>query len=328
MEFYELDAFLNTYTIEENRARIHYLQALDTKDADLLNLKSIHYRHFPDNLTHDHDTPIRICRHERYVNVEYHTHNVLEIMYQYSGNCFQTIDGESMTLRSGEFCFVSPGVLHLPEINDDSILINILIDIPTLSQMCELFHTIDSDFTKYLCAVAYRKKYPKYLTIRPKEKDEKLDRLMRELILEYYNNEPFFEQMMFTRCQTVILHLLRCHESDTAKTQETFSKNEPVLPIIQYIHHHIRHVTLDMIAQQFNYNKDYVCRLIHKQTGSTFQQYLMNLRISHAKFLLQSTDLSFAEIAWDCGYKSNAYFHRAFRQAVGMTPMQFRENRH
>lgn len=324
MELSELDGFLSRYTFHEIQALGNYARAQKTGESGILYEDYGDYQHFPENISRNRNTPIRIRRHERFIHNVFHSHEFLEIMYQYSGACIQTIDGESMPLSRGEFCFVPPGVIHAPEIYDDSILVNVLIDLSSLCRMCEIFDGLGGTLTEFLCAVAYRKKYPKYLTIRPSKEDAALDRLMRELLLEYYNDEPFCEQMMYTRCQTVFLYLLRKYGGDTRAASDSSQKTETALPVLQYIHNNFRDITLGMLAGTFNYNEQYLCRLIRAQTGRSFQQYLLDLRIGRAKQLLLSTGLSFTEISWDCGYKSNAYFHRVFRETVGMTPMQFR----
>ncbi|MBP3918795.1 MAG: helix-turn-helix domain-containing protein [Clostridia bacterium] len=324
MELSELDDFLSKYTENEQEAKQTYFHVMETGKTDTLEEITSIYQSYPVNITQNRGSDIRVWRHERYCNPSYHSHAFLEIMYQYRGQCIHNIAGETMLLAEGEFCFVSPGVIHKPEIFDDSLLMNILVEIPMLQKFYEVLDGTDSALTQYLREILYRKRYPKYLYIKPHTQDKTLNQLMRELILEYYNNEIYCDQMLYTRCLTLLLHLMRCHRSDMEPAKELIAKSGNILEILQYIHDSYRTVTLTEIAQKFNYNEQYISRLIHMQTGRTFYQHLSDLRINHAKVLLLTTNLSFAEIAWHCGYKGDAYFHRAFRQAVGMTPQAFR----
>lgn len=60
------------------------------------------------------------------------------------------------------------------------------------------------------------------------------------------------------------------------------------------------------------------------QFGVTFIQDLINSRISHAKMLLQTTNMSIQDIAQQCGYRSYEHFARQFRGQCGISPSEFR----
>jgi AraC-like DNA-binding protein len=57
-----------------------------------------------------------------------------------------------------------------------------------------------------------------------------------------------------------------------------------------------------------------------------FKEYLNLVRISEAKRLLSSTDLSILEIAFTAGFNNVTHFNRTFRAGEGMTPGEFRRN--
>jgi transcriptional regulator GlxA family with amidase domain len=59
-------------------------------------------------------------------------------------------------------------------------------------------------------------------------------------------------------------------------------------------------------------------------TGSTLMGYVQNLRVGQAKHLLESTDLSFDEIAAAVGYENSAFFRSLFKRCTGLTPVAYR----
>ena len=59
----------------------------------------------------------------------------------------------------------------------------------------------------------------------------------------------------------------------------------------------------------------------------TFHQYLTSKRISLAERLLETADISVMEIAFRAGFSSGAAFSKAFRQAKGVTPSEYRRLR-
>lgn len=68
-------------------------------------------------------------------------------------------------------------------------------------------------------------------------------------------------------------------------------------------------------------------RLTHqlpKETGKSFRTLLMEVRIAEAKRLLATTTLEVRDIAGRCGFFDQSHFTRALREAINLTPGQFR----
>ena len=61
------------------------------------------------------------------------------------------------------------------------------------------------------------------------------------------------------------------------------------------------------------------------QTGMTVNHYLRQLRICHAQYLLQHTELMVSEVAMRCGFEDSNYFSVVFNREIGMTPGQWRQ---
>ncbi len=82
---------------------------------------------------------------------------------------------------------------------------------------------------------------------------------------------------------------------------------------------------IDDIIKSSGYSHSQYLRKFKEATGIPLIQYLMNLRIDHAKSLLLSTQKSVLEISYEVGYDSVNYFIRTFKARTGgMTPLQYR----
>lgn len=68
-------------------------------------------------------------------------------------------------------------------------------------------------------------------------------------------------------------------------------------------------------------------RIIRGYLGfANFRAYLNDQRIRHAKHLLSQSDLSIIEVAFEVGFGSLSSFNRAFKAALGTTPMTWRKH--
>lgn len=59
-------------------------------------------------------------------------------------------------------------------------------------------------------------------------------------------------------------------------------------------------------------------------TGLAPLEYLQNLRIEHARGMLEGSTMPVAEIAWQVGYGDVSAFTRIFRTTTGLTPGEYR----
>ena len=60
-------------------------------------------------------------------------------------------------------------------------------------------------------------------------------------------------------------------------------------------------------------------------TGLKTTEYILNVRISKAKTLLETTDMTIGEVALKCGIEDVGYFSTLFRKSTGMTPSAWRK---
>ena len=84
-------------------------------------------------------------------------------------------------------------------------------------------------------------------------------------------------------------------------------------------------LSLETIAENNYISKYYLSREFRKYTGQTPMQYLKNVRLLHAKYMLLNTDLSIQDIAEKVGFAYSNYFQIVFKAEVGMTPNQYRK---
>ena len=83
---------------------------------------------------------------------------------------------------------------------------------------------------------------------------------------------------------------------------------------------------LDMkrLAQELGVSYSWFRHTFTAHTGLSPHQYLLELRLVHARNLLSETRLSIKEIATKPGFEDEFYFSRLFRQKLKVTPSQWR----
>ena len=84
-------------------------------------------------------------------------------------------------------------------------------------------------------------------------------------------------------------------------------------PAIDYIDANFdQQIALADIAKQVHLSVSRLAHLFKEQMGITLIDYLTNVRITHAKRLLLTTDESCTTICFKVGYNNHFYFNRSF----------------
>jgi two-component system, response regulator YesN len=92
-----------------------------------------------------------------------------------------------------------------------------------------------------------------------------------------------------------------------------------------YIQEHVEDdIGLQQAAKYVHVHPNHLSELFRKETGTTFGEYVTNLKIERAKELLASSPAKISEVAYRLGYEDVKYFGQLFKKCTGKTPSEFR----
>ena len=95
----------------------------------------------------------------------------------------------------------------------------------------------------------------------------------------------------------------------------------------QYVDSHIGEGDVDLadLAARFGVTRATFTRKVKQHTGLTSAAYITSRRIRKACELLQTADMTVAQVAEACGYSDTAYFIMVFRKSMNKTPKQYKD---
>ncbi len=106
---------------------------------------------------------------------------------------------------------------------------------------------------------------------------------------------------------------------------EEESQNKYVLEIKKYIQaNYLSPIKISDIANRLSINRSHLYRIFKTEMGIGVEDYIINIRMTHAKTLLKNTTLSVSSIANAVGYKNYSTFFKRFKAATGTTPNEYR----
>lgn len=166
--------------------------------------------------------------------------------------------------------------------------------------------------------------FPKTCTLTQKKSLHHMYHALGEM-LQLYRRKHFNRSLTALKFMEMLIELSR------QSLFEELARNSPhtktymkVHALLDYIHeHYTEKITSTGIEQRFECNYDYMNRVFAKLTGHTIMRYVNQVRINHAKELIEATHLSFGEIGYLTGLDDPFYFSKVFKKYVGMSPNQY-----
>ncbi len=152
--------------------------------------------------------------------------------------------------------------------------------------------------------------------------------ILKELTILYVSQKSTYR----LRSSALILELLAClieHFSEpvTDTGAETKAGSmERLDQICTYVeHHYAEEITLGEAAEEAGLNKEYFCRFFKQNMGTSFIQYVNQVRLGHIYQDLLYTDGSVQEIMERHGFYNQKLFYRMFKERYDCTPRQLKD---
>jgi two-component system response regulator YesN len=85
-------------------------------------------------------------------------------------------------------------------------------------------------------------------------------------------------------------------------------------------------ISLQSVAEQVYMSPNHFSTIFSQGSGTTFIEYLTQVRIRRAKQLLVESDMRCSDITYEAGYNDPHYFSFIFKKHTGMSPREYRRS--
>lgn len=268
---------------------------------------------------------LAIVKETRYTTIPSHYHKDMELNYIYEGSCTFVINGKTITLKQGDLCILDSNVIHsatsLKTYHD--MIINIVFKKEFFNSAFLSRLSSKGIITNFLYdAISQNRNHKQYLIFRT-QNNFKFHSLIQFLLCEYYFPSSCDHELISVYASAIFIELINTlHEMDE---HDQWSRNhKEIINILQYIEQHYKYVTLDDLANEFGYSKNYLSASLKKHTGKSFVQLKTSQQLTEAAFLFLNSNKSINEIIEKVGCHNYHYFYRKFEEKYCCTPKEFR----
>ena len=223
-----------------------------------------------------------------------HTHTFWEILFLCKGTLINSLNKKEKEMNKYDVALIHPQDIHklraVPNIKTEYY--NFTIDDSFFKKCCsgiyaELIDDLNNCDNLYITLSAHRhNKLLELLNLATITPDKDLSEKYYKIVLSYLL--PEFIPLHDTQKPSTVAQTLKIMSHP----------NNMCLPIKE-------------IAKQIGYTPEHLTRLFQKENMGSPSQIFLDLKMNHAKLLLQQTDLTIEEIAENVGMRSLPHFYQA-----------------
>ena len=234
-----------------------------------------------------------------------HSHYYTEIFFIKSGTGHMKIENESIPLAANNLVLIGAQVLHTEFSNPSAPLDYYVLGVEGLK--------INTD------------RPVEYSVVNASSNVAQIRQCFDNILSEMHNRPEGYAEV----CQhyLAILVLLICRKDHISyELVDAPNSSHECHKVKRYIetNYHDK-ITLDSLASNCNLTKYYLSHKFTEFYRKSPIAYLTEVRITAAKDLLKTTNLSIEEIASATGFSSSSYFSQTFQKFCRMSPQQYRK---
>ncbi|RGZ00692.1 AraC family transcriptional regulator [Clostridium sp. AM58-1XD] len=273
----------------------------------------------PDEVQYEHIIPKQFFQFKlfpfrgkdgRNYRVRKHWHQWVEILLVMEGSLDFYIYSTNYHLQAKDYMIVNPNVIHsihAPHPNK-----TIFLQIPL-----ECFDGyLDDNRQIVFC----KKEGPE---------SDRLMELLEEMYHAYSESGEFYTlrvKSLFYSILYLMMTEFAAEEKDKGLVKQRYHL-EQMSDIITYIEqHYTDDITLEGVAQEFNFSPSYLSRMFQKYARMNYKTYLLDLRSENGYRELVGTDHPISLIAVNQGFPNSKAFAKAFRKRYGCLPSEYRKS--
>ena len=251
--------------------------------------------------------------------------NYIECRFVLNGHFEMEVEGEIATFEENEVCFMSSTAIHRECLaTSECVLINFSISKSFFTERFLSNLTLTPLQRLIRTNLMHNGQKEKYLRLKPAKNDVEA---IRQIVAMIYN-EGIQQKVGYQDiCRGYIIRLIDTLSSSYrhfSRAESSHYKNALFESVSAYMKENLSTVTLSELAGVFHYQPNFMSNLVKRYTGLTYSDYLISLRVEHARILLETTDLTVEEIIWLSGYHNRGFFYRKFADITGISPSAYR----
>ncbi|MBH5318981.1 AraC family transcriptional regulator [Paenibacillus sp. GSMTC-2017] len=248
-----------------------------------------------------------------------HWHSTLEINYIYSGSGYYLINGSRYEFQQGDIVLINSNDLHRA-VETENLVMGILMFDPAYLALEQRY---DTDLL-----IPFREMGMRFDNVLDREHPEltRLSTIFAEMRDEYVRAEPHYEAIVRAKLVSFLAYVNRYFARNSESKSHHARGMESIRNVLHVMEEQVEYAwTLKQLSEKAHLSPSRFSTLFTQVVGTSPMDYLIQLRLSRAVEMIETTDHKIIEIASDCGFRNLSNFNRLFKQHIGKLPSELRD---
>ena len=246
-----------------------------------------------------------------------HKHTEIELGFILEGEGIYNLSGKTYTVSKGDLFIVRSNEQHcIPTIISDSLVsFNIHLTSYFLWNVC----------SDYIPANKIQALIDSGIIIQSKQADSKISAIFSKIINLYDSddeNSLYDIKLEVINLLRIISKKIEVNSGQVIPSANCFKEIQNAISFIK--RNYSKQIGLDDIAKSAAISRSHLSNSFKAVTGMSPYNFLITTRIEKAVEFLKNTDEKIMNISLECGFTSLTSFNKAFKNSVGITPIELR----
>ena len=252
--------------------------------------------------------------------------NLLTIIHR--GECTFKINETEYDLRAGDVILVPKNMYYKPHTDTfcEYTFFHFDGDITPESESADAPSPADQAIGKtFFYGLASHERSPLFLDYKMKlgDKAQEISLLLNKCINMRTSFTSMQRMLLSLHFSEILLYISEVYAKNSQKKSEHPASLNKILYFIQ--ENYTGNIQLDDICKHINVSKQYCMRLFKKYMNMTINDYILEMRMKHAAYLMLHTYMNVNQVADYLGFANVSYFSRVFKKYYGVPPTLYLE---
>lgn len=247
-----------------------------------------------------------------------HWHEEAELLLAVGGDVMVRINDRTFHLAEGEVAYIEPYALHACyKAGSKTCSFLALVfrpEVISVGRSGALYDTyvapVERGEVRFLSHMTHELSWQRHVI-------ELVASSRQYKLVPYDRSDLFIRSILYSIWSELFLHA-----DMNSKPSQTYTR---LAPALEYIYQNYKYpITIEEMAEKVSLSVSRFSYLFREHLHVSPVAHLLQYRLHQSSILLQSTDLTVAEIAFECGFDNLSNFNRQFKSNFGCTPTAYR----